>query len=1372
MAGVLTGAVLLYLFFTGIDGGGMPAALVGDDTTQVVIDGGDVPDGAGPGIIGNRERGISSRVDELRVVARPIRGSLAVTARDVVWNEEAGARFARADVITARLDPVALARNDYLLDNVVIRQPVVSLRQPAVRGEWNFAAVFEELLADDGRDRGPTRTIRLRNLQLVNGTVNVTRPEQRFVLRSVQGRMPLVVLSQPGVANPYMTVADASMLFDQAVPTEAQLAIRAEDGRLDFPGGRMVFDMAAVTLNDSRLASLEGVWNPADPGYAITATGLALDVRFEDVAFALPPAFPDTGTAAFAWSVRPLPGDRTEATLTDLVALTGGSRVVGSLTAQFGEEFFLLRAADLQLEPVELALVEGFTGPLPYSGAVTGRVTGTDGDISFDLRASLRAPDVADAFVVDLAGRALLQADGVLLQRAAVDFTRLPLEALRAVAPALPVGGFVTGSVTLTGMPGASPLELDVRVELGTGVALVEGTLDLRGAVPSYDLTGRLLGVDLQGVLAPAVPPAQLSATFSLRGSGFDPAIMDADLRLAGQFTGWQTGPADSVNVVTGIRRGTLELEQFNVRMATSEIRANGNWRFLEPQSGALAYAVEVTSLAPFGPYLPVVGDSTATGSLVATGNVSGSLERLRLVGEITGTDLGSGPWQAGSLAADYDVSLGGDRLPEAVVNATGRNVVTPTAGTFEDGLLTLRLSPPLFSLDVEARRPDGDVLQVTATGDMPEDGPRTIRVEEARFDMEEAQWVLVQPATIHWNGDEWRVDGLAFEDTQSEGRVVLDGRVLPMVGVDITVEVAQLPTADLQRFLGLEPRVEGMFWAEGTVRGDPEDPFVELDFRLDDGVIEGVALQRLGGTLSYRNEETFLQAMAVVDSAGHADVQLRIPSRLRIGGTPVFELVDGVPLSGSLTAQQFALASLAALSPLEVRDVTGVLDAQVTLSGTAEAPVVAGGATISGGQVRFPQLNQTYTEISAGVDFDGRRLVIADMRARSDGWVVAAGDVVLERLDRPVMDVDVVFDGFRPMGVENQRDGALYGALSFRGPPNRLVLTGSIRGDDGYFVIPQFGGGRAELVDITRPAPVLGRPIEVAEGGSAYENLIIDNLIVTAGDGAWFMAEEARAQLSGELIVNKAGTATPVTGLLTGSRGQYTLIAGPLVRRFEVVNAQVRFLGAPTPNPSVDITARRIVFDPSGRQVDVDVRITGTMDNPRLTLAGGDAVGIAESELLSFLVFGQPTFALGGEFAPGDALLEQTFVGGFAELMAIELERSLGGLGLDIFQIRLGRGRLGGLSAPMLVFGRQLREDVFLTVETGINALFDGGGSGEVPNHWAVRLEWAFDPRSRAMLALEPVYSGRAFRGALFALPTTDQRHQLLVELRRRWTY
>jgi autotransporter translocation and assembly factor TamB len=286
-----------------------------------------------------------------------------------------------------------------------------------------------------------------------------------------------------------------------------------------------------------------------------------------------------------------------------------------------------------------------------------------------------------------------------------------------------------------------------------------------------------------------------------------------------------------------------------------------------------------------------------------------------------------------------------------------------------------------------------------------------------------------------------------------------------------------------------------------------------------------------------------------------------------------------------------------------------------------------------------------------------------------------------------------------------------------------------------------------------------------------------IEDLRLIMGEAAWiegsFGAQEASAQLRGMLTVNRAGDDFRVTGTLEGERGTYTLVAGPIVRRFEIVRSEVRFLGSSPPNPAIDITARRVVLDPGGQRVEVDVNITGTARTPRLALASADAPNIPQSELLSFLLFGRPSFALGeSAVTTGEAVFEQTYLGAVGEVLGLELERALSadlGLQLDLFQVRFGQG-IGGLTQPTFVVGRQLADDVFLTLETGIAALF--GTEAPVNDTWAIRLEWAFDRRSSLEGGIEPANRGRLLRGLGSALPIAQPKQQPYLELRRRWVY
>jgi len=194
---------------------------------------------------------------------------------------------------------------------------------------------------------------------------------------------------------------------------------------------------------------------------------------------------------------------------------------------------------------------------------------------------------------------------------------------------------------------------------------------------------------------------------------------------------------------------------------------------------------------------------------------------------------------------------------------------------------------------------------------------------------------------------------------------------------------------------------------------------------------------------------------------------------------------------------------------------------------------------------------------------------------------------------------------------------------------------------------------------------------------------------------------------------------------------------------------------------------------DPAGRQVDIRVNVGGTMRAPTLSLASGDAANIPQSELLSFLLFGQSTFGLtGGGLVPGQALVAETFWGGFTELISLELEDELidAGVSFDIFQLRFGN-RIASLDEPSLVIGEEITDNVFLTVESAFGSL-TGGEGGFTPT---VRLEWRLNHGTTLSIGFnELVHPGRALRGITVAQPILNARQdrQYTFDFKKRWSW
>ncbi len=1365
-AGVLAGiATLVFVvsvwFLTRGSGGTTVTTTIATDSaaTRTDMD-------AGP-VIGRFSAGVTKRLRDTRPVTTPMRGPLQLTARDIEWLEPNGRVFARAARAVGDLVTAPMARGDVLLRNVLVSKPEVFLRetQPEV---WNFVAVFEELL-NAPESAEPKRRIHLDGLRIADGYVDVKRPDDAFSFRSLEADISALTLSDARLTEPLMLLATADAVFERP-STKTRLPLHASDARLTFPDGTVTFNVASVTLEKTRLADIHGVWNPAWDGYAVEAEGDAVAFEIADFRSFAPERMPEDGTATFHFRVSPLTGDGTDVALTDIAFKATGASASGDLAFQFFPTRFQLGDVDLNVEALELSLIERIMGrSLPYRGSIAGTVRGPGRDIRLDLLATLTTPAVEAPFTTRVTGSIAMLESGLDVRQLTADLRDVPLAALEAFAPGLPLAGTVTGTVSITGSPATTPMQLEMRLEVGTGLATLAGLLDLSGAVPRYDVTGRIIGVELQSIIEPGVPPVTLGGQFALAGTGFKPEEIDARLRMEGGFTGWQSNSGDTLLASIRVRNGAAEVDTFTATLATASLDAEGKWRFVEPLSGAVTYRAAIASLEPFGPYLPVVGDSAAAGAIEATGTISGALSSLRVAGRVEADEVRSGEWTASSFDATYNIALG-EAVPDVQLEATGRGIGTPTAGTYAIATANVRLSPPGFQVDITAQRAQSQgEIAVSASGSVPSSGMRELYVQRAFFDLQEGRWQLARPAHVSWAGDDGvRVDSLVLRNEATAGEVVVDGRVLPLKDADFSARVAALPIGDLQQLLGRPAVVTGLVWADARIQPPGDAPHIDMTFRLQDGSVQGVPVSRLEGTLNYADSRAVARFTAALDTAGSLNVDIGIPVAIDLTDSTKARLLDDGALSGRIDAVNLSLAPVESFLAT-VRDVTGVLNGEITLGGTVTEPQLNGDMVLSGGHVVVPMLNQTYREIGGTLRFDGRRALLQQVSARSDGTVQVTGDITFETLDEPVFALVATMDRFRPIGVDNQADAAVDGTLNLVGRLDALVMNGAITLHDGYLLIPQFGADISSAYgDLTVASSALGDDLTPAPKAQWMQNLAVRDLTVRMGDGVWIEAQEAKLQLGGTLTVNKRQDDISILGELQGLRGTYTLSAGPIVRRFDITRAVVRFQGGTEMNPAIDVDARRIVLDPGNtgnRRINVDVHIGGTMRAPTLSLASDDAPNIPESELLSYLLFGRSTLALGASPIGQGGLLSETVGAGLVEGLSARFERALVGdlcLPLDVFQVNVG------LDGASFVLGRQLADDLFVSFEsylTSINA--EAGGM----NDWALRFEWAFAPQASVQFGIENVKRGGRIRG-LSSLLGRDSKQQGFVEFRRRWTY
>ena len=1331
------------------------------------------PPGVPPAGIGGFEGRVTARLRATQPRTEALAGRVRFRLRRVVWNERGGRPFFRAAEITGVADGAALGRGDVVVEELRLSGPEIRLERRRGETAWNWQRILaaEGGGAAEGRATRP-RLVLLRDVAIERGRADIRSAETTLVFQGVEARLPRVALSGPDISYPEVVVGSAratTTLDHPALDPTFQVELR--EGLFRFPGDRVTFEVRRLTLDQSLFSGAQGLWRFGRPGIS----GLEMRVRGERVRFIdvrfLAPVLPAEGVASFDLNMAPLAGNRTELQFRALAARTDGSVIRGALGLGVGGGRPLeLRTLDVTLDPLTVATLERFTGPLPYGGELRGRVRGSAGALEFAVVASLTAPEVAP-FDLRLTGRAALADGGLALRSLVVDFQDLPLAALRPIAPGIPLRGVASGRVAMEGAPSEVPIRLDVRLTLPPtgGEAAVAGTLDLTGPVVAYDLSGRLSGIQLDSVLAADVPPVAIDGRFGVVGRGLTLPEASARLDLEGRFTGWEAGPGDTLVVRLAVNEGLVTVETASIRLATLVLEGSGAWALEPPSRSALRYRLAVASLEPWGPYLPFLPDADASGSIRTEGTLAGTLDQPQFEGTAEGEELRYGGWAVSDAEARYALTLGGP-TPVIVLDLFAHGIDAPGAGTYDTASVRFRLTPPVFALDLRADRVGDGLIEVLADGRV-QDGRGEGSIRRMNIDLDGRRWVLAGPAGIQWgDGEAVAIQGFVLREEGGAGRVAVDGRLPPTAG-GLRVEVVALPIDAVLSALGREADATGDLTATIEVTGTGESPRIEAEFDLENVTVREVRFTGVQGELQYAGRQLSARATATVDTLAGATAELRasVPLTLTLDLPPRARLIDTSPVEASIEAKAVPLVVLESFTT-QVEDAEGTLDARVVLSGTPAEPRLEGSLTVQNGALTLPAMNQRYREITADLVLDGRAVEVRELRARSDGWAQVTGTIVFEELTRPVADLTISFDRFRAMGVEDRHGAAVWGELQVSGPLSEPMVTGRLELDDGWIAIPALarGGFEGDAIDGGEPAPLPSE--EPAPLGGPWLGALTADIVVEAGDNLWFTTEEAEAQLAGEVVINVTDGEFRITGVLEGERGRLTFRAGPIVRRFDIVRAQIRFLGEPDPNPQLDITASRIVIDPVGRELEILAQLRGTLREPTLSLSTPGGVPIPESELLSYLLFGQPSFALTEGILPGEAVLEATLT----ELATIELEEALAGtLGLDIVQVRPGAaaGPFGPLGIRTLVIGREVAEDVFLTVESGLATLF-GPGDASVTNPWAVRLEWRIRPGSTLRVGYEPVDRGRLFRGLVSGLPVVRPEQQFTVDYRLRWTY
>jgi translocation and assembly module TamB len=408
------------------------------------------------------------------------------------------------------------------------------------------------------------------------------------------------------------------------------------------------------------------------------------------------------------------------------------------------------------------------------------------------------------------------------------------------------------------------------------------------------------------------------------------------------------------------------------------------------------------------------------------------------------------------------------------------------------------------------------------------------------------------------------------------------------------------------------------------------------------------------------------------------------------------------------------------------------------------------------------------------------------------------SGSIGIREIANPTFDLRLAANEFQ--AVDKPRTASIVMTtttpITLTGSRDAPRVQGAVRIDRGRVYIRALAQRRAldltdnlDIIDTTRFGvngllPSAPRAI--------MQNLQLDNVRVSIGDDVWLRSPEANLKLGGGLRVTRALSRdgqVPRLALadsLTVDRGTYQLNLGIARPGFEVERGLVRFFGDPDLEPALDITALHTIREtrPNSNRQDVRIRvnIAGTIDRPTLALSSADNPPLPESDMLSYLVTGEPAYALlGTPYAEQGATLALRLAGSY-------LSSRLAGGRFDVVQVEptalnpgdaanLRENGLGILASTRVGVGGQIARNTYFTFSTGLCGLSSQtSGGGDALSLFAqglgVKVERRFEGGLSVALGLEPGSSAQAC-GRLGISRTFQQTPpQIGIDFFRSWTF
>jgi translocation and assembly module TamB len=1088
---------------------------------------------------------------------------------------------------------------------------------------------------------------------------------------------------------------------------------------------------------------------------------------------------------------------------------------------------------DVNAQKIDLRTIEFLYPSFPrLMGSIAGSAVLDSSwmDVRFS-NADLRY-DAGDAPLSRLLGSGrITYGEPYMTYEATLAADSLSLTALRHSYPKLPIVGDYSGSIRVKGT--APDLLLSASLQGPGGAFNFDGHVD--ADPPRYGARGSGRVVDLNPAVVVAdggLPAGSLIGNYEINVNA------DSMTHLVGNATlSLERSDFDGVHIFASrahlrFAAGLAHVDSLDVESSAARIQANGALGLHAGVTDSLVYRVSVDSLGGLRPFLATraavqsgVPDSLA-GTFDVHGSITGNLDSMNVSGELQGAnglyvnkdrgasarggfafdDVLRAPNGTASLVLESLV-LAGVRVDTIGFQArlaqmkAGGGAGLQFAGTFNVGALSD--NGPTFAV--------GGTISHLA-------GRTDVTVQSGSADLGTDVWRLAGAGTVRLDSTRITIDPLRMTNDQG-GVFSLAGSIPDHDSVLVQLRADSIPVRDVATLLQVADTMSGWSSLHADITGTRDAPLAKADGAGVNLRYGSMVLDQVVVGANYANRRTDARLEVYRNGVQSLRASASLPMEFQLFSA---RLLDD-SLSGAIRADSADFAIMEAFVPA-ISKAQGRLHVALDVGGTWHHPTLGGLVQMNNAQVALTDLGITLHGLNAELtvsplnDSLAIRQLHAWNGASSSDSVSVGGFVDFADRTNPRFNLSLYAHEFRAVDKRSLArldvsSGA--GAIRLVGRKNASTLTGSVNIVRGNIYMPERDASKQQMIQLSYDdlkgidTTDLNTRIKLPSPPSAVmKNMTIRGMRVTLGDEVWLRSREANIKLGGSLNVRSsqdtvlaagrrfegrgAGTDSVVyrlalDGTLIAERGTYTLAFGPLQREFQVESGTITFFGDPQPNPKINVSALYTVRQYNRRDVSVRATLTGYLyPGPSLDLTSGLGDNIPQSDLVSYLCCGVPSYELGANQSYVQTAA-QVLLPTASSVLAQTLRGQLGSA-VDALQFQAGAtdetaAKGQGSAASQLLSGarlggeKQITNNLFFSISTGLCQLTPNpntGGSAAGVNGFVDQLEsklqYRFPDMWSAEIGLEPRSSARSCGFAQHGLVPTPQQWGLSVSKSWRW--